>query len=86
MSQLTLTPEQDVMVLNAVRAKHAQTLSAYGFDDPDLAALLASIESQLTPVMESAPAATEVVEPPEVAIAEAEAEAMEAAEEAPTEE
>jgi hypothetical protein len=49
MSQLTLTPEEDVLVLNAVRAKYAQTLSAYGVEDADLVALLAKIEAQLTP-------------------------------------
>ena len=48
MSQLTLTPEETVLILNAVRAKHAQTLSAYGVDDPDLAALLDKIQTQLT--------------------------------------
>ena len=48
MSQLTLTPEETLLVLNAVRAKHAQTLSAYGFDDLELAALLDKIQTQLT--------------------------------------
>ena len=48
MSQLTLTPAEVVLALNAVRAKHAQTLSAYGVDDPDLAALLDKIQTQLT--------------------------------------
>jgi hypothetical protein len=81
MSQLTLTPEQDAMVLNAVRAKYAQTLSAYSFDDPDLAALLASIEAQLTPVVESAPEAMPVVEPEVVVEA-----TQEEAEETPAEE
>jgi hypothetical protein len=49
MSQLTLTPEEDTLVLNAVRAKAAQFLSAYGVEDADLVGLLAKIESQLTP-------------------------------------
>ena len=44
MSQLTLTAAEAVLALNAVRAKHAQTLSAYGFDDLELAALLARLE------------------------------------------
>ena len=60
MSQLTLTPEEDVLVLNAVRAKAAQYLSAMGVDDPDLVALLDKIQVQLTPapvVEEPAPKA-----------------------------
>ena len=72
MSQLTLTPAEVVLALNAVRAKHAQTLSAYGFDDLELAALLAKMESYVAPVVAE--------EPAEVAVAEAEAEAIEAAE------
>lgn len=75
MSQLTLTPAEAVLALNAVRAKHAQTLSAYGFDDLELAALLAKMESHATPVVEAA--ATEVVEPEVV---------VEATEEVPAEE
>jgi len=63
MSQFTLTPEETVLVLNAVRAKHAQTLSAYGFDDLELAALLARMEAHAAPVV--------VEEPAEVAVAEA---------------
>ena len=62
MSQLTLTPEETVLVLNAVRAKHAQTLSAYGVDDPDLAALLDKIQTQLT--LASVVEVVEVVEEP----------------------
>jgi hypothetical protein len=67
MSQLTLTPEETVLVLNSVRTRHAQTLSAYGVEDADLVALLAKIESQLTSVVESAPEATPVAEPEVVA-------------------
>ena len=73
MSQLTLTPAEDALVLSAVRARYAQILSAYGVEDPELVALLAKIEAQLTP-------APVVEEPAEVAVAEAEAEAIEAAE------
>ena len=51
MPQLTLTPAEGVLILNSVRAKYAQTLSAYGFEDADLVALLAKIESQLTPAV-----------------------------------
>jgi hypothetical protein len=61
------------LVLNSVRTRHAQILSAYGVDDLELAVLLAKIEAQLTP-------APVVEEPAEVAVAEAEAEAIEAAE------
>ena len=77
MSQLTLTAAEAVLALNAVRAKHAQTLSAYGFDDLELAAFLARMEAHAAPVVESAPAATEVVEPEVV---------VEATEETPAEE
>jgi hypothetical protein len=51
MSQFTFTPAEDLLVLNCVRAKSAQFLSAYGVEDADLVALLAKIESQFTPVV-----------------------------------
>lgn len=57
MSQLTLTAAEAVLALNAVRAKHAQTLSAYGFDDLELAALLARLEAHAAPVVVEEPAA-----------------------------
>jgi hypothetical protein len=63
MSQFTFTPAEDLLVLNCVRAKSAQYLSAYGVEDADLVALMAKIESQFTPVVEVAPVATPVVEP-----------------------
>ena len=78
MSQFTFTPAEDLLVLNCVRAKAAQFLSAYGVEDADLVALMAKIESQFTPVVE-VPA--DVVEP-----TEEEVEAHFAAEEAPAEE
>jgi hypothetical protein len=79
MSQLTLTPAEDVLVLNSVRAKYAQTLSAYGVEDADLVALLAKIEAQLTPVV-----AEVVVEAaPVVEEAPAKAKKAKAVEEAP---
>jgi hypothetical protein len=75
MSQFTFTPAEDLLVLNCVRAKSAQFLSAYGVEDADLVALLAKIESQFTPVVvESAPVATPVVEAEEVVEAPQEAE------------
>jgi hypothetical protein len=63
MSQLTLTPEETVLVLNSVRTRHAQTLSAYGVDDLELAALLDKIQTQLTLASVVEP---EVVEEPVV--------------------
>jgi hypothetical protein len=62
MSQLTLTAKEDQLVLDSVRARHAQYLSAYSVDDPDLAVLLDKIQSQLTPVAVAEPEA--VVETP----------------------
>jgi hypothetical protein len=76
MSQLTLTAKEDQLVLDSVRARHAQTLSAYGVDDPDLAVLLDKIQSQLTPV------AVVQADPPDVVAAEEAAEAHFAAIEA----
>jgi hypothetical protein len=66
MSQLNLTAKEDQLVLDSVRARHAQYLSAYSVDDPDLVVLLDKIQTQLFPVVESAPAPTVVVEPEEV--------------------
>lgn len=63
MSQLTLTPEETVLVLNSVRTRHAQILSAYGVDDLELAALLDKIQTQLTLASVVEP---EVVEEPVV--------------------
>ena len=75
MSQFTFTPEEDLLVLNCVRAKSAQFLSAYGVEDADLIALMAKIESQFTPVVvESAAVATPVVESEEAVEAPQEAE------------
>ena len=64
MSQFTFTPAEDLLVLNCVRAKAAQYLSAYGVEDADLVALMAKIESQFTPVVvEPESVATPVAEP-----------------------
>ena len=76
MSQLTLTAKEDQIVLDSVRAKYAQTLSAYGVEDPDLVVLMDKIQSQLTPV------AVVQADPPDVVAAEEAAEAHFAAEEA----
>jgi hypothetical protein len=59
MSQFTFTPTEDLLVLNCVRARAAQYLSAYGAEDADLVALMAKIESQFTPVVEVAPVVEE---------------------------
>ena len=67
MSQLTLTPKEDQIVLDSVRARHAQILSAYSVEDPDLVVLLDKIQNQIAPVVESASVATPVSEP-EVAV------------------
>ena len=69
MSQFTLTAKEDQIVLDSVRAKYAQTLSAYGVEDPDLVALLEKIQSQLTLV------AVVQADPPDVVAAEEAAEA-----------
>jgi hypothetical protein len=63
MSQLNLTAKEDQLVLESVRARSAQYLSAYSVEDPDLVVLLDKIQSQLAPVVESAPTPTAVVEP-----------------------
>jgi len=63
MSQLNLTDKEERIVLDSVRARHAQILSAYSVEDPDLVVLMDKIQSQLTPVVESAPVATPVAEP-----------------------
>jgi hypothetical protein len=63
MSQLTLTPKEDQLVLDCVRARNAQYLSAYSVEDPDLVVLMDKIQSQLTPAVESEPVATPVAEP-----------------------
>ena len=78
MSQFTFTPAEDLLVLNCVRAKAAQYLSAYGVEDADLVALMAKIESQFTPVVE----APVVEEAPVVKSKKAKAEEAEPAAEA----
>ena len=62
MSQLTLTPEEDQLVLSALRAKSTHYAAMFGSEDPAILDLIAKVEGQL-PVVESAPAAIEVVEP-----------------------
>ena len=78
MSQFNLTAKEYQLVLDSVRARHAQILSAYSVEDPDLVVLMDKIQSQLTPVVEAAAQA----DPPDVVAAEEAAEAHFAAQEA----
>ena len=69
MSQLTLTPEEDAIVADALRAKAAAYSAMFGSADTTLEALIAKVDGQLpAPVVEVAVAASEpVVEtPPDV--------------------
>jgi len=71
MSQFTLTPEEDAIMLSALRAKAASYLATYGVFDSELEALIDKVEGQLPatvvevvpePVVEIPP---DVVEPTE---------------------
>jgi len=66
MSQLTLTPEEDAIVADALRAKAAAYSAMFGSTDTTLEALIAKVEGQLpAPVVEVAVVASEpVVETP----------------------
>ena len=82
MSALTLTPEEDALVLSALRAQATQYQAMFGSADAAIAELIAKDEGQLPQpepvvVVEPEPEATEVVEPEAV---------VEATEEAPDEE
>jgi hypothetical protein len=65
MSQFTLTPEEDQLVLDALQSSAARYAAMFGAIDPILQTLIAKVEGQLPqPVIEEpVPAATEVVEP-----------------------
>ena len=53
MSQLTLTPEEDAIVADALRAKATQYTAMFGSTDTALEALIAKVEGQLpAPVVE----------------------------------
>jgi hypothetical protein len=57
MSQITLTAEEDVIVLDALRAKANVYHTMYGITDPALEALVDKVASQLAaPAVEEAPA------------------------------
>ena len=73
MSQFTLTPEEDAIITDALRAKATQYTAMFGVSDPALEALIAKLDSY-NPVVESAPVATPVVESDEAVDAPQEAE------------
>ena len=47
MSQLTLTPEEDQLVLSALRSKANQYAAMFGSDDQAVLDLIAKVEGQL---------------------------------------
>ena len=59
MSQFILTPEEDAIMLSALRAKAASYLAMYGVFDSELEALIDKVEGQLpvyeAPVEDEAP-------------------------------
>ena len=70
MSQLTLTPEEDQIIADALRSKASQYAAMYSVDDPALMMLIDKVTGQLpqpvvaeAPIVESAPVAEAVVEP-----------------------
>jgi hypothetical protein len=72
MSQFDLTPEENAMVVDAVRCKAAQYSAMYGVADPALEALVAKISPVEAPAeVEQVPAA-EVEQVPTEPVAEAE--------------
>lgn len=67
MSQFTLTPEEDALVVDSLRAKATQYAAMFGVADPALEALIVKVEGQLsspavvveeTPAVEDKPAKT----------------------------
>jgi len=73
MSQFNLTPEEDVIVADALRAKATQYTAMFGSADAALEALIGKIEGQLSaPVVEAAP--EPVIEAPKAKKAKALAE------------
>jgi len=80
MSQLTLTPEEDQLVLSALRGKANQYAAMFGTDDQAVLDLITKVEGQL-------PQPAQAVEQPEneptAEEVEAHFDAVEAAEEKP---
>ena len=69
MSQLTLTPEEDAIVADALRTKAAQYAAMFGAADTALEALIAKVEGQLPAPVVEAPVEDETpeVEPEDAA-------------------
>ena len=84
MSQLTLTPQEDAIVADALRAKAAQYAAMFGSMDPSIEALIAKVEGQLpAPVAVVEEVAAPVVE--EVVVEAPKAKKTKAVEETPEE-
>jgi hypothetical protein len=86
MSQLTLTPQEDQIVLDALRSKGAAYTAMFGSMDPSIEALIAKVEGQLpvaTPVAVVEEVAAPVVE--EVVVEAPKAKKTKAVEETPEE-
>jgi hypothetical protein len=66
MSQFTLTPEEDAIITDALRAKATQYTAMFGVADPALEALIVKLDSYnpAPVVVEEAPVVEEVVEVP----------------------
>ena len=79
MSQFTLTPEEDAIITDALKAKATQYAAMFGVADPALEALIAKLEA-FNPEVVAAPVVEE--KPAKAKKAKAE-EAEPAAEEAP---
>ena len=84
MSQLTLIPQEDQIVLDALRSKGAAYTAMFGSMDPSIEALIAKVEGQLpvaTPVAVVEEVAAPVVE--EVVVEAPKAKKTKAVEETP---
>jgi hypothetical protein len=86
MSQLTLTPQEDQIVLDALRAKGATYTAMFGSMDPSIEALIAKVEGQL-PIATPVAVVEEVVAPvvEEVVVEAPKAKKTKAVEETPEE-
>jgi len=81
MSQLTLTPEEDQLVLSALRGKASQYAAMFGSDDQAVLDLITKVEGQLP---QPASAVEQPENEPTAEEVEAHFAAEEAAEEKPT--
>ena len=57
MSQLNLTPEEDQLVISALRGKATQYAAMFGSEDPAILELIAKVEDQQRVLAEAAEAA-----------------------------